>query len=169
MTTLEITNGKQFNLTLEKLKQAGGRKRDISKIFRTATKPMVSAAKKNISIRKSGEIKSMYPSRVHPPGTLKRALKFAVSKKYKLVFFVGAKSKKGADTYYQTMYASGRKGFTLSKPAYIGGRWVSAGTQIKGYTGRDYMGKAIQQTESTVMNTIETEMNNYLGRVWGNG
>lgn len=166
MTTLEITNAKEFNLSLEKLRQSGGRKRDISKIFKTATKPLVSTAKKNIKKRRTGEIKSIYPSRVHEPGTLKKSIKFITSKKYKVVYYVGAKTRKGADTYYAIMHASGRKGFTLDKPAYINGKWVAKGTTIKPYAGSDYMGKAITSTQSQVLNNLDTELSNYLGRVW---
>lgn len=166
MTTIEIVNEKQFNLSLEKLKQAGGRKRDISKIFRTATRPLVSAAKKNIVKRKSGEIKSIYPSRIHEPGTLKKSIKFITSKKYKMVYWVGARSTKKADTYYSIMYAGGRKGFTLNKPAFINGKWVAKGTRIKGYQGNPFMDNAINQTKEIVLNTLDKEISNYLGRVW---
>jgi hypothetical protein len=166
MTTLEITNAKEFNLSLEKLKQAGGRKRDLSKIFRTATKPLVSTAKRNVKKRTTGEIKSIYPSRIHDPGTLKKSIKFVTSKKYKIVYYVGSRASKGADTYYAIMHASGRKGFTLSKPAYINGKWVAKGTFIKPYAGSDYMGKAITSTQDTVLSNLDRELSNYIGRVW---
>jgi hypothetical protein len=164
--SIVLVNKEQFNLSLEKLKQAGGRKRDVAAIFRTATKPLVKSAKSNVSARKTGEIKSYLPSRVHPKGTLKKSIKFAVSKKYKLVYWVAPMTKSGADTYYVRMFAGGRKDFVVSKPAFINDRWVAKGTKIRGYAGTDFMGKAISATEAVVFNSIEKGMSDLLQKLF---
>lgn len=163
--TIEIVNKDQFNLSLEKLKGMGGRKRDMSAIFRKASKPLVVSAKKNVAVRKTGEILSSLPSRIHQRGTLKRSISFAVSKKYNLVYWVVPKSKKGRDTYYVRMFTGGRKAFAISKPAFINNRWVSKGTKIAGYSGTDWMGMAIAGTAAQVFSSIEKGISDYLQKL----
>jgi hypothetical protein len=83
-----------------------------------------------------------------------------------LVYWVTPISTKAKDTYYSIMYAGGRSGFTLTKPAYINGRWVAKGTKIKGYQGRDFMGKAISTQQAGVLETIDKEMGIFLNKLW---
>ena len=73
---------------LNRLADMGARKRDISAVFRTATKPLIQAGKQEAPIGTVKTYSKRYTSRRHKPGTLRGSIKFFTSKKYKSTWYV---------------------------------------------------------------------------------
>jgi hypothetical protein len=189
MVTLKLENTAEVFKGIKDLYNMGDvRKRDITKAFRVGSRLLVKQAKSLVPVRKTGEIKSRYLSRRHSPGTLRRAIRFRISKKYRLAYFVGATSSNkqaynAADPFYQKFFMQGTKGAVVGATAnkdkkggkytkegktgaFMYGRWVGKGTVISGQQSHPFMDQAISATESQVMNAIEKELGNLIGRVW---
>ena len=166
--SLELMNGTEFNIKLDKLREAGGKKTKITSIMRESSRPLVSTMKQHISKRpKSYVLKSRYASRVHPPGTLRRSIKFKNSKKHAIAYYIGPDSTKAADTYYAHMYSGGTSDRVLKRgAAFIGGKWVAKGTKIRGYKGKAFAEIASRQVGTSVLNTANNKLGTYLQQVW---
>ena len=100
--SLEIDDS-QMQALYKRLEQLGSRKRDISKVYRDATKILVKAYKSRIKKRQTQKNEGSHRT-WHKPGTLRRSIKFFTSKKYKAVFYVGPRHgtniKRDSDGWY---------------------------------------------------------------------
>jgi hypothetical protein len=91
-----------FNASIDRLYRLGEvRKRDIADVFRKADRGVVSLAKATVKKSPHGAYSKQYPSRTHPPGTLRKGIKFAVSKRLNLVYWVTPTS------WYAMIYSVG--------------------------------------------------------------
>ena len=132
----------ELNQAINRAYQMGDiRKRDISAVFRKADRSLVSVAKRSAGKSPHGMTSIKYPSRSHPSGFLKRNIKFKTSKKYKLVYYVNS----GA--FYSMAYVKGHHSFA----------------------GNQFMQKAIDQTQTEVVNKIRNGLGQLTERTWRNG
>ncbi len=109
---------REFEAALARLKKMGDvRKRDISKVFRDASKPIVNSAKKYAGRSAEGVVFSKYKSRIHQKGNLKKSIKFRTSKKFRLVYYVTPTA------WYSQIVAAGHTAGEIpkGKAAYMGG------------------------------------------------
>ena len=180
-TTIEITNLREYNAAIERLQGMGARKRDITAIFRNASKPLTKAKKARVGVSSHGVQRSIYRSRIHPPGTLRRSIKFVVSKKYKRVYFVVPTTKQPkADPFYVVFYVKGAKkgvigrarqkhgGYedTKSKGALIGSRWVGRGATVGGQRPKPFIEQAFNATYMEVSRRINEGFQKLENKLW---
>lgn len=132
----------EFNQAVNRAYSMGEiRKRDITDVFRSADRLLVSAARASAGRSKGGMISKKYPSRSHPAGWLKKNIKFKASKRYKLVYYVNS----GA--FYSKAYIIGHHS----------------------WTGNPFIEKAIRATEIGVVNQIREGLKTLTERTWKNG
>ena len=129
----------EFNAAAARMYKMGEiRRRDIANVFRTASRPQVSAAKRTAGKSRKGAYSKQYASRSHPAGFLRRKVKFSVSKKFSHVYYVNSAA------WYSMIYTVGH------------------GT----FSGVPFMSKAINQTEAQVMSNIRQGLFKLIGREW---
>ena len=101
--TVDMTG---YNASIKRLYEMGEvRRRDIADIFRKADKGIISSAKSTVAVSKKGAYSKEYASRTHAKGFLRKSIKFKVSKKFKLVYYVNP------DAWYSMIYARGHGRF----------------------------------------------------------
>lgn len=128
-----------FYKAVDRLYKMGDiRKRDITAVFRTASRPTVNQAKRNAPKSTRGGYSLQYPSRNHPPGFLKKNIRFKASKKYRHVYYVNS----GA--WYSMIYITGHGSFR----------------------GHPFMDHAISSTEGQVHTNIRKGLFKLIGREW---
>jgi hypothetical protein len=180
-TTIEITNLQEYNASIERLQGMGARKRDITAIFRNASKPLTKAKQARVGVSSHGVQSSIYRSRIHPPGTLRRSIKFVVSKRYKRVYFVVPTTKQPKpDPFYVVFYVKGAKkgvigrargkhgGYedTKSKGALIGSRWVGRGGKVGGQRPKPFIEQAFNATYMEVSRRINEGFQKLENKLW---
>ena len=117
MLTVDLTG---YNASIKRLYEMGEvRRRDIADIFRKADKGIISTAKQTVRVSDKGAYSKQYASRTHPKGFLRRSIKFKVSKKYKLVYYVNP------DAWYSQIYSTGHGSF-------MGNRFMERAVSIRG-------------------------------------
>lgn len=140
---------KEFNAATKRALEMGEvRKRDIADIFRRSNRPVISLAKSTIQRSRYGgyasrgkKTGSLYTSRAHTPGNLKRSIGFKVSRKYMLTYWVRPKA------WYSAIYAGGH------------GTWG----------GNPFMERAWAIAGESVTNNIRRELGKLIQGVWSNG
>jgi hypothetical protein len=101
--TVDLTG---YNASIKRLYEMGEvRRRDIADIFRKADKGVLSMAKATVRVSKKGAYSKEYASRTHPKGYLRKSIKFKVSRKFKMVYYVNP----GA--WYAMIYTRGHGRF----------------------------------------------------------
>lgn len=134
-----IVDASLYERKINRLYQMGTvRRRDISKVFSDADKSLISLAKANVAMSKRGVSDKLYASRTHKRGNLRRGIGFAVSKKYRLVYFVRPKA------WYRHIYSTGHHS----------------------YMGNPFMERAFFIKQNTVMRSIERGMKRLIERTW---
>lgn len=85
------------------------RRRDIAKVFRDANNPAIKTAKSLAEKSTFGSYSFKYPKRTHTAGNLKRGVRFRVSKRYKLVYYMVSSA------WYSAIYSTGHHSFSGNK------------------------------------------------------
>jgi hypothetical protein len=130
--TITIEGTAQIDAAIKRLYGLGARKRDMSKIFKDNMQPLIAAGKAQApkgNYKTTG--KQRLTSRAHKSGTLKRSIKFKVSKKFKSVYYVlaGGSNSPGTNAWYAHMVARGTKrGITAN--LFMDRAWDSLGNSI---------------------------------------
>jgi len=146
--TITIEGTEQIDLALKRLREAGSRKRDVTKVFSQSVRPLISAAKATAPMNKRARTSSReYESRRHTAGTLKRSIKFKTSKRYHNIWYVVPQ--RGRKANYDAWYA----------------HMVGEGTK-RGITPNPFMQRAWNTAGNHVVKNIETGLWNLLRRVW---
>jgi hypothetical protein len=117
------------------------RRRDIAKVFRDANSQTIKTAKTLVKRSKRGSYSLQYPSRTHTAGALRRGVKFKVSKKYNLVYYVLSTA------WYSAIYATGH------------GSWK----------GNKFIESAWQTSQNPVTESIKNGLSRLTENTWKNG
>jgi len=172
------TDYSEFNNSVNKLLKLGEvRRRDIQKVFSSASRPTISSAKSGAGRSFEGVVFSRYESRKHPSGTLRSSIVFRTSKTQRLVYYVIAKA------WYSQIVIVGSKGGILGRIKRRGGGYTTVNpkpkaahfpgfgwaTKWKGFPAKPFMERAIKSTEGSVKSSIEKGMFSLIQKDWGHG
>jgi hypothetical protein len=122
-----------YNASIKRLYEMDKvRRRDIADIVRKADKWIIATAKATVKNSKKGAISKKYPSRSHPSGFLKKSIKFKVSKKFKLVYYVNP------DAWYSMIYSKGHGKF-------LGNPFIDRAVSIRGSQAERLVKKGLDE------------------------
>lgn len=145
--TIRIEGTERINAQLEKLKGMSARKRDVTKIFSTNMNVLKKAAQAAAPIGKRKTSSRKYESRVHMPGTLRRAIKFKTSKRYGKTWYVVPE--RGKSKRFDAWYA----------------HYVGFGTK-SGQRANPFMDRAWSATKERILSGIENGLYALIQQIW---